>query len=177
MRRGGVDLAVETVVQTPGDPRGTVMVTTRDGSGVIAAGAMAALGISVAPLPPGGIPTPPTALFSGACAGCGRNFRDRQPGRSGSCTRCKSAAHTTWYCSPDCQRADWPRHRAQCGMTVATRREPLAGTPPPPAGPATGSASRLGVCCCQPAEPERRRVNCHWQCSIGFRRVVTRRLA
>jgi hypothetical protein len=47
---------------------------------------------------------------AGACAACGA--RAGQPGvRLQMCSRCKRVR----YCGPQCQRAHWRAHKAQCG--------------------------------------------------------------
>ena len=49
---------------------------------------------------------PPTACSRiGKCGGCEKGQREVW-----DCSRCK----TTSYCSPECQRNDWPRHRPDC---------------------------------------------------------------
>lgn len=46
----------------------------------------------------------PIAVVYNACASCGR---------MNGLKKCASCHHT-FYCSRDCQRADWKKHKAQC---------------------------------------------------------------
>ncbi|KAJ7508153.1 hypothetical protein B0H11DRAFT_1848460 [Mycena galericulata] len=80
------------------------------------------------------------------------------------CSRCQ----TTWYCSPEHLRGDWPRHREQCRPSPATLGygAKMIATPPPE-GPESISVSAIlfvaeeadhvghlprhgisGLCCC-----------------------------
>ncbi|CAK0837355.1 unnamed protein product [Prorocentrum cordatum] len=55
------------------------------------------------------------------CLACGR---ERPPAR---CARCLRA----WFCGPECQRAAWRAHKADCRLQSAGAPGP-AGTPAPP---------------------------------------------
>jgi len=65
------------------------------------------------------------------CAQCG------QPGAKKRCSQCK----LVFYCSIDCQRAAWPKHKAACNNLAAagkTKAATAPPTPPPPPPPRSG---------------------------------------
>jgi hypothetical protein len=48
----------------------------------------------------------PASSSSGRCRNCGGANADKR------CAKCKAV----YYCSPECQRSDWPRHRSECTL-------------------------------------------------------------
>lgn len=60
------------------------------------------------------------------------------------CSKCKSAA----YCSPECQKADWARHKLQCTLAAKLRNIPLGFAKVPSfsfLSPASGSVVRMSL--------------------------------
>ena len=100
----GVDFPVALMAQVPGG--GLVIVPGSDGASLTARAA-AKYGATVHTLPD-------------TCARCSKGRAADAGGSSGVCSRCRAAsAVLTWYCSADCQRADWPRHRVECSAAAA----------------------------------------------------------
>merc|ERR1712098_665312 len=45
-------------------------------------------------------------LFQNLCSGCNVHFKEKLK----FCSRCRNV----YYCSPECQKRDWKRHKADC---------------------------------------------------------------
>jgi tetratricopeptide (TPR) repeat protein len=65
------------------------------------------------------------------CAGCGR--AEARPSAFRSCSRCLEAM----FCTAECQRSVWPRHKTECNRIAAQRAAAgvTAKAPPPPPPP------------------------------------------
>ncbi|KAI3647722.1 hypothetical protein MP228_007943 [Amoeboaphelidium protococcarum] len=55
------------------------------------------------------------AQLQSTCQSCMKEFPQSTLKR---CSRCKSA----WYCSSDCIKSDWPRHKSQCNTHTCTMK-------------------------------------------------------
>ncbi|KAK0184854.1 hypothetical protein F5146DRAFT_938103 [Armillaria mellea] len=65
---------------------------------------------------------PLTANYSQACYGC---FKTEGPNiKISRCARCKRVS----YCGTDCQKKDWPQHKAICKALDVVEKSPLAAS-------------------------------------------------
>lgn len=62
-----------------------------------------------------------TGLRSGICICCRKTCEKR-------CTNCRSSSgQTIYYCSRDCQVADWPVHKHFCALKMPSKKFPKMG--------------------------------------------------
>ncbi|RDX56694.1 hypothetical protein K466DRAFT_481374 [Polyporus arcularius HHB13444] len=60
-----------------------------------------------------------TYPLAGSCACCERDETANDPGNLKKCSQCK----LTRYCSNECQKKDWPRHKVTCNKIFSVKFE------------------------------------------------------